>query len=147
MMSEAKRDSLVKWIRWSLQLQAWDCHIEYARMGQVDDGRPILGQCTPDPLYRTAEICLDPSLLDDLPAWSAALRHELLHLISADYILVRQQLADVLPARTFRMIDRLLYHASERSVGRIERMLDHGLGLDPAAMVRRARSLCRRETT
>lgn len=125
----------VEKLRWALQLQDWKLDVEYCHIGDRDDDESIVGNCTPRLGYRCATIKLDPEHIHEDEDVIEILRHELLHLIHADLTLLMDAIEPHIQRDGFKTIQRIYWHAIEKIVGNIERMLDNGLGLSPDRMI------------
>ena len=120
----------IKQLRWLLQLGFWKVDICY---------EPIAGQtpanCEADPRYESVRIFIDcekqdkERLFDDL-------RHELLHCFAADYETYRQAVKELITKEQFAAVDTVFGMAQEKTVGRIENMLDWGLKMPTKKMLR-----------
>jgi len=133
----------IKQLRWALQLQDWQISNVCERIEDKSDDSEwgdTAGYCLANPNYRAACITLDADKIDDEADVLAILRHEMLHLFHAE--LSRVFLAQVKTAvseREYELLGITFAHCIERIVGRIEYMLDIGLGMQTKAMVRRAK--------
>lgn len=142
--SEARAivDEHLPWLRWALCLQDWRIEVDY---GLVDKESPAgvrfcaVTRC--DNAYRKAYVTINEEMVDDEDDLLETLRHELLHVVHADFELYRatmiQQARDREQAEGLDL--ELFTHACERLVGNIERILDHGLGLGVKSMMELSR--------
>lgn len=129
--------------RAALGLNDWDINIEWARIRPPMYGEPgcdALGMCSADPSRRRATITLDHDLHESRDELLNTLLHELLHVLHADYELVRRQLLPLLSDRETQIAEHAFDHAAERLVGGLERMLCHGIGLDASKLLTKCRS-------
>lgn len=102
-----------KLMRDALGLSDWTVTVTYER----DEDR--MGSCSTMTSYQKATINIDPSHHDDEDEVLDTLRHELLHIVHDEFTILRTE-----------ENDRLHSHAAERTVLRMERMLDR-LGFTP----------------
>ena len=105
-----------------LYLNDWQINIYYGHLGDNMNGK-----CERDISYRIADITLDPEELDSKEEVLDVLRHELLHLVIADFDLYKAAIHHNFDDNhTFA---GLYFHAAERVIGNIERMMDTRLKL------------------
>lgn len=111
----------------ALYLGNWDIKFKTERL---EIG--VTGRCNADSRYQHATIILDPEQIDDEAEALKVLRHELIHVVLAEFDIPFESARDELQSNEGR---RLLFeiqrNAVERSVVQIERILDHGLGATP----------------
>lgn len=119
----------IRQMRWALQLQDWEFKIEYACLGHSSQ-ETVKAECSPDPKYKHAVIVFDPAAVESEADVLRSLRHELLHCLYADIETYRKAVAQLLDDKPFNAVDEFFRHAVESLVGRLERMLDHGLKID-----------------
>lgn len=136
---------------WALQLNTWVFEIKYTDLSGVrNDAAPSGGMrccCDTRPSYRQATIEFDPRFYgdDDEDLVLEDLRHELLHVVHHDTTLLFETFAPMLSDGEAAAFRRMVGHVNETIVNNLEKMLDHGLGLDARAMMARAKAHSRRE--
>lgn len=106
---------------WELQLNMWSVRLEVANLDGLD------AQCSFRAEYEQATITIDPSKAHTEEDVLDCLRHELFHLLHADYNLARNMIAEIVDAKQFNIIDHAFSYAAEKTVLRLERAFDHGL--------------------
>jgi hypothetical protein len=118
-----------------MQLQQWEIDVEYTRLEDAGD-RCTIADCSVTPGYQHALVRIDPEHCTDPAGVQRALRHELLHILHADFITVFETAAEALPADVERCVRHVFHVAKESFVRRIENLLDYGLGESPQRMAR-----------
>lgn len=108
----------------ALALQDWRIDIEYTHCDRAT------GTCTPEPVQRLATIEIDPAKCEDEGGVLGVLRHELLHIFTADFETYRKAVAQLVPDSTFNAIDEFFRFAVESVVHHLERAFDLGLKID-----------------
>lgn len=144
--TEAKKifDDELKKLRWAMGLQDVDFevywgHIEGGVKSQVTDGQSIKGRCIADHCYLRAQIEIDENEHEDADDLRETLRHEMIHVLLMELELFRRQALSQLSDSACDALDYAWSHGIERTVGRIERMLDQGLGLTATKMIELSR--------
>lgn len=102
-----------------LQLNGWRLEVSFVPLGADN-----YGSCTPDPRSCRAEIEIDPAAHDDEAGLLKTLRHELLHILNADFETYRKAVRQFVSEDAFNALDQFFEHASETLVMRLERILD-----------------------
>lgn len=123
-------DKNIGHLKRAVQLQQWECDVRREAIGNK-----VPAQCQPMPGYRQAIIKLDSAELDDEEDLMDSLRHELLHCMISSFETYRKGVGELIDGTTFNALDVMFKRACEETVGNIERMLDHGLGLTPKKMI------------
>lgn len=129
----------LKWVRWALQLQQWKVDIV---IGETNISTTP-ASCDAKSMYRNAELTFDPERTHSEEDAFRNLRHEMLHVLLAEFDLLYEAVKRVAPSSDMEILDVLYHNAHERSIGNIERMLDKGLGLDGMKLIERAREVAR----
>lgn len=119
----------IKQMRWALQLQDWNIDVTCGPL-EANCG----GTCKSDPKRQRACIEINPAAHEDEVDVVTTLRHELLHVLHADFETYRKAVSQLVDSSTFNAIDEFFSHAAESLVARLERMLDHGLKVGAEAM-------------
>lgn len=124
-------DEHCDWFRYALGLNHWTIHVVYKRL---DEGN--LGRCYANAKYSEATIELDEEQIPDGEKLLFVLRHELLHVLHADYDLVVEAALKELDSRVAHSLMIHMQHvAQEKVVTMLEGMLDRGLGATPGRLV------------
>lgn len=124
--SEVKRiaEAALEPMATALHVREYEVHL---RFEPLDDGNPA--RCEPNCPYLYAVITLDPAQQDDEEQVLNDLRHELLHVVHAEWAVYDNMLkASAGEWLSEEVADRAYTLASERQVAKLERMLD-GLGM------------------
>lgn len=125
----------VEQLRWALQLQTWKIDIEYC----VLEGDSV-ASCLTNAPYHQMTIEIDCDKLDDKDEVLRFLRHEMLHGLHAEWDDLFVHVMECVSNKGQRaVLSNLRHQAAERLVGRLERMLDHGLKLDVHKMMEMSR--------
>jgi hypothetical protein len=123
----------IKQMRWLLQLQDWDIKVAIQRIDQHETIADVEYRTA----YRLAVMRVDPSRCDGRTALLESVRHELIHLLLADYLTYKTTVNRMLTAEQASALEVVWQHAEERTVGNIERALDWGLRLPVDRMLER----------
>jgi hypothetical protein len=131
--SEVKRivEEALEPMATALWVRDWLILPEY---GAIEDGK--CGFCKADPAYMKATIRLDPAQLDDEDDVLRTLRHEILHIVHGEFAVYMNMMLCAVKEKDWRMKDvedRAYTLACERTVARLERLLD-GLGQTPRVL-------------
>ena len=89
------------------------------------------------PGHRKVFITMDPQRFDDEDQVLRTLRHELLHVLSAEFDVYRKMVRETVASELFRALDYVCTHAEEVLTARLERMLDNGLGISVSELCRK----------
>lgn len=128
----------IKWVRWALQLQEWQVDISI----EVSE-KDCAAACDTKSMYRKVDLTFDPEKTHSQEQAFSNLRHEMLHVLLAEFDLLFEAIKRVAPASELEILDVLYHNAHERAIGNIERMLDMGLGLDGMKLIERARQVAK----
>ena len=85
--------------------------------------------------YEVVEVRLDASCMEDEVELLDTIRHELLHCLTPNYVRLKKWLHNRLSLEAYTLVCGILEDEDEKSVRRIEKVLDLGLGSTPARMV------------
>jgi hypothetical protein len=127
------------WLRYAMQLASWEINVKWVRL---DPG--VMAQCKADVRYHSATLEVDPDAHDTKAELLDTLRHELAHVLHAEFGLYECAVAHLINQRERNVLDEIGDAAREKTVNAIERMLTEGIGLTPAQMIRRAKARARR---
>jgi len=128
----------IKWLRWIFQLNQWTVN---SSIGHIDGS--IIAKCEIKSKYRLIDLTFDAEKTGSVSDAFDSLRHEMIHGMLAEYDLLYEAIERVAPKSEMEILDVLYHNACERSVGNIERMIDHGLGLDGIKLIARAKQVCK----
>ncbi len=131
----------IQWMRYALQLNDWTIDIQY---GPIEDRRDDAffkshARCTVKARYRKANIEIDPEPMEDEDEVLRALRHELMHILHAEFQTFTEQANAILSDGQRDILDAAWNHGAEMLIGNLERMFDLGLGLPPKKMIEMAK--------
>jgi hypothetical protein len=128
----------IKWLRWTFQLNQWEVNTSVERID-----KQASATCNTNSKYRVMDLIFDPEKIhSDKDAFND-LRHEMLHGMLEGFDLLYEAIERVAPKDDMDILDVLYHNAIERTVGNIERMLDHGLGLEHTKLIDRAKEVCK----
>jgi hypothetical protein len=129
----------IKWLRWTFQLNQWEVNTSVERI----DDEATAAQCKLRPKYRSMDIDFDAEKVHSEAEAFNHIRHEMLHGMLAEFDLLYEAIQRVAPQCDMDLLDVIYHNAVERSVGNIERMIDHGLGLEGTKLIDRAKEVCK----
>lgn len=109
----------------ALQLRHWKIEMVY---GPLPD--TCYAMCKPNPQNRLAEITMDPTSFDNEIEVLETFRHELLHILNADFETYRKTVCQLVEDKEFHALDEMFTYATESLIWRLERMFDYGLEID-----------------
>ena len=121
-----------------LALEDWKFDITVEHIGPEDgeDRQSVLmGSCVAQANYHTAAITINPEQCGSPKDVVDILRHEMIHGFHSDHDIMRGQLRHVVDEKMFKMFEEVYYHAAEKTVCRIEAMLNRGLGVTAKKMM------------
>jgi len=150
-MDRSKVEEIVKanntWMRKALQLQDWTIHYTFDEKPCKNDDEfyGSCAECTPEPGYVQAHMNFVPSRFKDEAEVLKTLRHELLHLVTAQFETYRLAVAEYINPQDMKAIDHVWNYAHERAVNTLETMLDFGLGYSPKQMIKRTKLVEKRD--
>lgn len=123
------------WLKWAMGLASWTVNIEYI-------GLPAgtIARCNVDASYDIADIEIDPEQHNTRADILDSLRHELAHALHSEYGVLECAIGNITSDRERAILEVIESAAREKTVLAIEAMLDRGLGLSPAKMIRRAKA-------
>lgn len=111
----------------ALALSPWKMSVEYVDFSD----EALASRVSVREEYETVEIQLDEADLLD------TLRHELMHCLTPNYVRLKKWLHSRLSIEAHALVCGILEDEDEKSVRRVEKVLDLGLGSTPARMVAR----------
>lgn len=130
----------IKWIRWAFQPQQWQVDITV----EASD-KDASAACETKSMYRKVDLMFDPEKTHNTEQAFSSIRHEMIHVLLAEFDLLYEAIKRVAPASELEILDVLYHNAHERAVGNIERMLDQGLGLDGMKLIERAKQVAKEQ--
>jgi len=125
-------DKHLRLMRWALQLQDWGMNISYE-----DKESPAEANVKPD--YEIASINIDPAKHNTKEEVLRDLRHEMIHILAAPFILYEQLVDECVDDKNRRVLRRYFTYALEQHCLAIENLLDHGLHLPVEKMLQRTK--------
>lgn len=107
---------------WQLQLNMWTVRVDTASLQGMKASIRFEHE------YENAVITIDPEQTQDERDVLDSLRHELFHIIHADFQLFRAVALQGVMQQDADAMDQVYDYACEKTVLRLERMFEHGLG-------------------
>jgi len=151
-MDKSKAREIVKKVMPKLQsllgLDDWNINISLQHIDADESERDwsenytIMGSCLANHCYNTASITIDHELARKPKELVDVLRHEMLHIFHSDFNIVRDQVKVALDEKTFKIVDEVFCLASEKTVSRIESMLNRGLKITAKKMMEAQKEKC-----
>lgn len=129
----------IKWLRWTFQLQQWTVNTS---VEHIEDEN-VSATCQIRPKYRVMDIEFDAEKIHSEKDAFDSLRHEMIHGMLGEFDLLYEAIQRVAPKCDMDLIDVIYHNAVEKSVGNIERFIDHGLGLEHTKLIDRAKQVCK----
>lgn len=129
-------DESIRPLRSALGLQQWTIHVVYEAL---EEG--TRGLCHADPKYYEATIRLDPEQIDHAAGVLDVLRHEMLHIVHAEFQTYRRQVSELIGEAERRALDHGFDRACEDIVHRLSYMLDTCLRFSTKRLIGRGRRL------
>ena len=120
----------IRWLRAAMSLQAWKINITWR---DLDVGH--LAECRTNASYRQADIEIDHTQMEDKAHLLAVLRHELAHILHAEFKLFELGTSHLISKPARDSLGEVYGAAQEKTVTAIEMMLDDGLGLTAEKMI------------
>lgn len=112
-------------MRHTLGIGHYQLNLALKRLGLADSGA-VGGMVARRLNYHSADIYLDPENLENPEAFLRTLRHEMIHVLLADFDHFKAMALTAAPEGLAReMLETTWTHASELTVLNIERMLDY----------------------
>jgi len=123
-----------QYIKYAMLMGPWELKIYY---NDLSDGIQATASILEE--YQIVEVTIDSFKIDDREELLVVLRHELLHCLMPNLRQTAEWLRSHLSKDASELIDRMMNEAEERSIGRMEKMLDIGLGLNLNKVIAKAR--------
>lgn len=119
----------------ALALGPWSIDVVY---GACSGGQKVWGECFSEPKYMRGTITINTDEHETLEQVGKTVRHELLHLVHAEFNSYRAACTQALTKQEDDITDTVFDLAAERVVNTLETMLDlHDMSYD--ALVERSR--------
>jgi len=106
--------------RWKylLGIEEWDIKFRYSKLEE-----DTMGVCMADPQYKKATIIVDIAEHKNNEELLDTIRHEMLHIIHAEFELYREMIKDHVGANTLTTMDTVFELGAETVVRRLEGLL------------------------
>lgn len=137
-LTEAKKTvkTLLPKLRDAMRLDQWWIDVFWRKPEPVDHmtSAQTIAVCEADPNYSRAMFEVDHEAFTDAEHLLDTLRHELCHILHADFQTYRKAVAAHVSGKAFDALDVVFSRACEGTVFRIERMLNC-MNLTPQKMI------------